>query len=46
MVRRAIEGMLSESYWVQAELSEVRESRGHCYMELVETDQNALVARA
>lgn len=46
MVRLAIEGMLSESYWVQAELSEVRESRGHCYMELVETDQNALVARA
>ena len=46
MVRLAIEGMLSESYWVQAELSEVRESRGHCYMELVETDQNTLVARA
>ena len=24
------------TYWVEAELSEVREVRGHCYMELVQ----------
>ena len=35
-------------YWVEAELSELREARGHCYMELVQKDevQNTPVARA
>ena len=35
-------------YWVVAELSELREVRGHCYMELVEKDElsNTLVAKA
>lgn len=28
-------------YWVEAELSEAREVRGHCYMELVEKDERA-----
>ena len=36
MVREAIEGEMSSEYWVRAELAEIRESRGHCYMELVE----------
>lgn len=26
-------------YWVEAELSECRESRGHCYMELIQKDE-------
>lgn len=48
MVRRAMERGLPGEYWVEAELSEARESRGHCYMELVEKDPmgNTPVARA
>lgn len=36
-VRDVIESSLTEDYWVQAELSDIRE-RGHCYMELVQND--------
>ena len=36
LVRKAIELQLPGEYWVEAELSECRESRGHCYMELVQ----------
>ena len=36
LVRDALETDLPDSYWVEAELSEVREVRGHCYMELVQ----------
>ena len=48
MVRSTIESVLTEEYWVEAELSEARESRGHCYMELIEKDprSNTPVARA
>ena len=38
LVRATIEGTLTEEYWVEAELAEARESRGHCYMELVQKD--------
>ncbi len=41
LVREAIEAELPDEYWVEAELSECRESRGHCYMELVEKDENS-----
>ena len=36
------------TYWVESELSEVREVRGHCYMELVQKEplNNTPVARA
>lgn len=35
-------------YWVEAEVSEMREVRGHCYLELVQKDEwsNTPVARA
>ena len=48
LVREAIETELPEEYWVEAELSECRESRGHCYMELVEKDEtsNTPIAKA
>lgn len=48
MVRDAIEMQLPDEYWVEAELSECRERGGHCYMELVEKDEqtNTPVARA
>ena len=38
LVRDAIELTLPGDYWVEAELSEVRERGGHCYMELVQKD--------
>ena len=38
MVKEVIELSLSQSYWVEAEISEVREFRGHCFMQLVEND--------
>ena len=48
LVRDAIEAELSDEYWVQAELAECRENRGHCYMELIEKDEqsNTPIARA
>ena len=36
LVRQTIERTLDREYWVEAELSECRESRGHCYMELIQ----------
>ena len=30
---------MPHEYWVEAELSECRESNGHCYMELIEKDE-------
>ena len=48
MVRDAIEMQLPDEYWVEAELSECRERGGHCYMELIEKDEqtNTPIARA
>lgn len=48
MVRDVVELGMPGSYWVEAELSEVRERSGHCYMELVQKDltDNSTVARA
>lgn len=39
LVRETIEVDMPDSYWVQAELSDVRESYGHCYMELIQKDE-------
>ena len=46
LVRQVIEYSLSDTYWVEAELAECRESGGHCYMDLVQKDEDTLVARA
>lgn len=48
MVRDAIEMQMPDEYWVEAELSECRERGGHCYMELIEKEEqtNTPVARA
>ncbi len=48
LVRKTIELTLPDCYWVEAELAEVRERSGHCYMELIQKDEfeTALVARA
>ena len=49
LVRGTLEATLCDSYWMTAELSEVRvASNGHCYVEFVEKNQrsNALIAKA
>lgn len=48
LVRETIECGMPHQYWVEAELSECRESRGHCYMELIERDDESAtpIARA
>ncbi len=48
LVRMTIEQTLNREYWVETELSECRESKGHCYMELIQKDEfsNTPVARA
>ena len=40
LVREVIESEMPNEYWVEAELSECRESRGHCYMELIQKDEH------
>ena len=49
LVRRSVQTCFPDSYWVQAELSDVRaNSSGHCYLEFVQKDPsgNSLVAKA
>ena len=43
-----ISNTMVHAYWVEAELSEARESNGHCYMELIEKEEggNVPIARA
>ncbi len=38
MVQKAIATTMDKDYWVEAELSEIREVRGHCFMELIQKD--------
>lgn len=48
LVRQTLDCTLPDNYWVEAELSECRESSGHCYMDLIQKDEfsNTPVARA
>lgn len=48
MIRDVISLQMADRYWVQAELSEVRENNGHCFMELIQKDSrsNTPVAKA
>jgi exodeoxyribonuclease VII large subunit len=39
LVREVLECEIPDEYWVEAELSECKESRGHCYMELIQKDE-------
>ena len=40
LVREVLECEMPNEYWVEAELSECRESRGHCYMELIQKEEH------
>lgn len=49
LVRQSIEVCMPDSYWIQAELSEVRtNSNGHCYLEFIEKSGvgNNIIAKA
>src|SRR5574344_1671748 len=48
MVKETIELTMADEYWVEAELSEVREARGHCFLELIQKDahNNTPIAKA
>lgn len=48
LVRDVISFEMPGEYWVEAEVSECHESRGHCYIELIQKDRGAAtpVARA
>ncbi len=39
LVREVIESEMPNEYWVEAELAECRESRGHYYMELIQKEE-------
>ena len=47
-VRDIIDAELPDSYWVEAEIAELNERGGHCYITLIEKDEhsNTPVARA
>ena len=48
MVRQSIEHTMNQEFWVEAGLSECRENRGHCFMELIQKEEhsNTPIARA
>ena len=48
LVKETIESQMPDEYWVEAELSEVHENSGHCYLELIEKDNrsNTPIAKA
>ena len=47
-IRRTLSSHLQDTYWLQAELSEASENRGHCYLEFIQKDpsEGTLVAKA
>ncbi|MDR1681426.1 MAG: exodeoxyribonuclease VII large subunit [Prevotellaceae bacterium] len=48
-IKQALEGALAGSYWITAEINELKtNAAGHCYIELIEkdADTNALTAKA
>lgn len=46
LIKTELEAALSPSYWVIAEISELRQNvKGHCYMELVEKENNFIQAK-
>lgn len=49
LVRRSLESCLPDTYWVQAELSDVRtNATGHCYLEFIQKDErsSSMLAKA
>ncbi|MEL7005138.1 MAG: exodeoxyribonuclease VII large subunit, partial [Bacteroidota bacterium] len=46
LIKTVLDKNLEPSYWVVAEISEMRTNQsGHCYLELVEKDDSKVVAK-
>ena len=41
LVSEVIRLQMRGSYWLEAELSQMNENRGHCYMEFVQKDETS-----
>ena len=48
LVRDAINSCLHGVYWLETEIAQINENRGHCYLEFIQKEQgyNTPVARA
>lgn len=48
LVRSTFDTVLYDEYWLKAEIGEVHQNRGHCFLEFVQKDEssNALIAKA
>lgn len=45
LIKQTLDSQLEPSYWVVAEIGELRMSRGHCYIELIDKKEDVLVAK-
>lgn len=46
LIRRTLEDQLEHTYWVVAEIGELRQhAKGHCYLELIEKKGNTLLTK-
>jgi len=47
LVKQTLDSHLEPSYWVVAEIGEMRvNQKGHCYLELIQTADDKVVAKA
>jgi exodeoxyribonuclease VII large subunit len=47
LIQKTLDGHLDASYWVIAEIGELRVNQnGHCYLELVEKEDNNIIAKS
>jgi exodeoxyribonuclease VII large subunit len=47
LVQKTLDTQLDPSYWVIAEIGELRVNQnGHCYLELVEKEENSIIAKS
>lgn len=47
LIQKTLDGHLDASYWVIAEIGELRVNQnGHCYLELVEKENNNIIAKS
>ncbi len=47
LIRETLDKNLDPSYWILAEISELRvNQKGHCYLELIEKDEDKITAKA
>ena len=47
LIQKTLKNHLEPSYWVVAEIGELRlNQKGHCYLELIENQENAVIAKS